>query len=233
MIQPYYEHAGITIYHGDCREILPGLEYDAVITDPPYGTVDGRGKVVRRGANLVAFDPGEWDRDLPLEWLSDVRVPDGAWLAVFTDNKRVGDVWSAMEGAGLSVKQTFHWVKSNPPPRPRKNFCSGVESAVCATNGPVRVWNGGGATPNYIVEPICSARHGHPTEKPLRVMARLIDVLTNDGDVVLDPFMGSGTTLHAAKNLGRRAIGIEVEERYCEIAAKRLSQDLLPLGEVR
>lgn len=170
---------------------------------------------------------------LEMGWIVEAQrlLKDGCWCVAFTDNLSVKAVWDAMENAHLRPKQTFYWVKTNPPPQPRKNFCSGIETAVCATKGSVQVWQGGGWSLNYFQAPIVTAnRTEHTTQKPLFLMSHLIQILSNDcimPDTVLDPFMGSGTTLRAAKDLGRKAIGIEIEEKYCEIAVKRLQQEVL------
>ena len=101
---------------------------------------------------------------------------------------------------------------------------------VAQQPGAVGTWNGGHSTPNVIrnIGKIIPRANDHPTLKPVALMAHFIYLHSNEGNVVLDPFMGSGTTLRAAKDLNRHAIGIEIEERYCEIAAKRMAQ--LPLG---
>jgi len=88
-------------------------------------------------------------------------------------------------------------------------------------------WNGGGRHGVFV----CPKIQGqHLTQKPLKLVSELVDLFSNSGDVILDPFMGSGTTLRAAKDLGRRAIGIEIEEKYCKIAVERLSQEMLPMA---
>jgi len=111
------------------------------------------------------------------------------------------------------------------------HFRRNYEFVLVAQNGaPAHAWNGGNTTPNvWRIPKIIPQAHQHPTEKPVELMARCIALFTNEGDLVVDPFMGTGATLRAAKDLGRRAIGIEIEEKYCEIACRRLSQEVLPL----
>jgi len=233
-MKPFYEYAGITIYHGDCSHVLPKLSapVHAIITDPPYGSSDGRGKVVKRGSEHVGFAPGEWDTTLPLAWIPHAMrlLESGRWYAVFTDKLSVNTVWQAFEQYGGRGKQTFHWIKTNKAPTPRKNFKSCVESAVCGTKGVVSFWNGGGNCDNYIAHPLESSGL-HPTQKPVAVMAHLMRAMTKPGDVVLDPFGGSGTTAVACQMLGRRCILIERELEYCELAVSRLSQQALGLFE--
>jgi len=215
-VKPYYEHAGITIYHGDCREILPQLpKVDAVITDPPYGIkqangmggcgYDGFGKGMKRQPRQYA---GNWDDERPQPELL-MAIASFAPKAIiwggnyFTDCLPVGRKW-------------LIWDKCQTMP----SF-SDVELAWTNLDGiALKMFrlNGSGL---MAVE----QDRVHPTQKPVDLMQWCI--AKPDAQTILDPFMGSGTTLVAAKNLGRKAIGIELEERYCEIAAKRLAQEVL------
>jgi site-specific DNA-methyltransferase (adenine-specific) len=232
-MKPYYSDDNFTVYHGDCRVILPQLrdKIDLVLTDPPYGTKNGCGKVTKRRNELVEFNVGEWDTHLLLDWIPMAMelLKNGHWFICFTDNLEVKSVWDEISKCGGNGKQIFFWIKTNPPPQPRMNFRSGVESVVCATKGAVRAWNGGGVTLNYLPTPIVTAstRTVHPTEKPVTLFSHLIRLTTNECDTILDPFLGSGTALVAAKNLGRRGIGIEQDENYCEIAVDRLRQEVI------
>jgi len=200
-VEPYYEHNGITIYHGDCREILPGIEADAVVTDPPYGIG-------------FAGQPTKWQRRAgaaPMSW--DDAAPDlGAVIAATP--------WACIWGGNYfrlpPSRGWLVWTKPDSPPS-----MGSVEMA----------WLSEDRTAKHIQHSISATnkeRLGHPTQKPLRVMRWCIGF--SPLGTILDPFMGSGTTLRAAKDLGRKAIGIEIEERYCEIAAKRLAQEVLDFG---
>jgi site-specific DNA-methyltransferase (adenine-specific) len=214
-VKPYYEQDGITIYHGDCREILPTLEagsVDLVLTDPPYGMrwdakvtrgKNGTGKQgpTRNYGITIAnddnpFDPGPWLK-FPKVILwgfhhFSTRLPEGTVL-----------VWLKRYDTGFG------------------SFLSDADLA----------WMKGG-NGVYCKRDLSlqgeSSRRLHPTQKPVNIMSWCIEK-AHGGDLILDPYMGSGTTLVAAHQLGRRAIGIEIEERYCEIAAKRLAQTVLPL----
>ena len=194
-MKPYYERNGITIYCGDCLSVLDCItNADAIITDPPYGTNDGRGKVQKLGSNLVNFNVGEWDKSLPTQWIPKAMsaLKSGNWIIVFTDNLSVKTIWDAIENNGGNGKQTFYWIKANPPPQPRKNFCSGVETAVVATKGIVREWYGGGWCRNYYECPIVTSdRTPHPTQKPLPVILYILKAVSKKGSTILDPFMGS------------------------------------------
>jgi len=219
---PYYDHAGIQIFHGDCREILPTLpKVDAVITDPPYGIKGGSGgdsRDFRKGQYL-----GDWE-DSPA-YIRDVCVPVIA-AAMARANR----------GAVTPGNRCLFLY-----PEPSDIGCFWTPAAM--THGPWGFTNfqpilyygkdfraGKGALPSGRQVTEASERNGHPCPKPEAAWSWLIGKVSQEGETILDPFMGSGTTLVAAKNLGRKAIGIEIEERYCEIAAKRLSQEIFDFG---
>ena len=220
--------------HSCCMEYmrtLPACSVDSVVTNPPYGTTEtGRSKRTLRGGKVVAF-AHEWDQVLPTAWLSEVErllKPGGAVLA-FTDAKRPGDLWEAGESAGLRALHTFYWEKPDPPPNPRKNFASAIEVGVFFRKpGRVLAWNGGGWCRNVFRAPLAHKEQGgqlrhHPTEKPVSLMRWLVKLATPQGGIVLDPFMGSGTTGVAciAEDLG--FVGIERDPEYAAIAVARLA----------
>jgi site-specific DNA-methyltransferase (adenine-specific) len=207
-VKPYYhdERAGITIYHGDCREVLPALagSVDLVLTDPPYGI--GADPSVRRPSNYqrrAGMEPRQWDN----------AAPDIGWLV---NTAPTVVVWG---GNYFPLPPSRGWLVWCKP------------DAVPSMANAELAWTNLDRNTRYIVQTIAATnaeRVRHPTQKPLRVMRWSIEsVGLVPGSLVLDPFMGSGTTLRAAKDLGHRAIGIEIEERYCEIAARRLSQEVL------
>lgn len=202
-MKPYYERDGITIYHGDCREVAPALpKADLLLTDPPYGI----GRLMRGGA-----DTGHWNHlSGGNPW--DAMAPDlSAHIAAATTSI----VWGGNYFTLPPSRCWLAWSKTNSVPTQ-----ADMELAWTSMDAPARVWRGptGGA---YVRE--------HPTQKPLGLMVWCLSLLP-DAATVFDPFMGSGTTLVAAALEGRKAIGIEIEERYCEIAAKRLAQGVLPFG---
>lgn len=217
-----------TILQGDCNQLLkqiPPNSVEAIITDPPYGTAS-ESKVSKVGSNLVEFNIS-WDGELPLEWipLAAKALKPGGSIMVFTDKLSVKTIWDNLKQAGLTPLQTIYWKKTNPPPQPRKNFCSAIETAILARKrGKVLCWNGGGSTHNVFEYPIVTGpdRTPHPTQKPLALMQKLISLVTNPGDTVLDPFVGSGTTAHAAYNLDRNFIAFEKDPIYWGIAYERL-----------
>lgn len=240
-MRPYYEHAGITIYHGDCRDVLPNLDVqaDLVVTDPPYGiSVAGSSLVGMPGYGTRRLDFFPIDSDLSacmtlwLGALSAMRskcAPHASGYA-WVGHRLFGATVAELESNGQSTRFLV-WNKACPPPSPPR---SGWQSAaeLCVYWYPKnRRWTRVAGPSNVIVAD--GYRFGqpgkvdHPTQKPLKVLAPLIEASSVIGDLVLDGFAGSGSTLVAAKELGRRAVGIETEERYCELAANRLGQDVL------
>ncbi len=239
-MKPYYEHAGITIYHGDCREVLPALDLaavHAVVTDPPYGiSLEGVFHQGKPGNGRRRFDffPND-DHSTALHvWVDALmlctRVPTiYAWVS----HRQFGPTVDALEGAGFTTRFLV-WVKSFPaPPPPGIGWPSGAELCVFGWRKGRHWTHDGNNQPPSNVFRADSYRHGqpgkvdHPTQKPPQVIAPLVEASTPVHGLIVDPFMGSGTTLRVVKDLGRRAIGIEIEERYCEIAAKRLRQEVL------
>lgn len=216
MKAPYYQDEACTIYHGDCRDILPQLApVDLVLTDPPYGIGEAAGANKTRGHLAVARDYGNeaWDnktidRDLLL-------------LALGAGNSCI--VFGGNYYSDILTKNTcwLVWDKDNTG-----DFAD-CELAWTNLSGAVRLiryrWNG-------MLRQIPEERF-HPTQKPLAVMRWCISKADEKQkgihETILDPFMGSGTTLAAAKIMNRKAIGIEKEEKYCEIAVKRLAQKTL------
>lgn len=204
-LKPYYgPEDGITIYHGDCREILPQLpKVDLVLTDPPYGI--GADKA---NAHSSIRDNEKWP---DMKW--DVR-PSSFLIQLALNKGKNQIIWG---GNYFSLFPSRCWLVWN---KPERNFSlADAELAWTNFDAAVRVFD----------YPRSDGERAHPTQKPLALMKWCIQQCRYDDlpQTVLDPFMGSGTTLRAAKDLGRKATGIEIEEKYCEIAAKRLAQKVL------
>lgn len=216
------------LYHGDCMDILPTLEpglIDSLVTDPPYGTASPT-KVCKRGSELTPFDI-DWDNTMPLDWLKwiDSILCLGGAGFIFTDLNKVSYLFSELENNALHPLQLFFWIKKNPPPNPRKNFRSAVETSVFFRKpGKINYWDGGGHTTNTFMTNLVSSseRTAHPTQKPISLMKHLIQLVTPSDGIVIDPFMGSGTTGVAAMQLGRRFIGIERDQTYFNTASQRI-----------
>lgn len=234
MIKPYYEETGITIYHGDCREILPQLpKVDLVLTDPPYG-IDfhsARPSEERKKEKIQNDGLDAYQAMLP--WM----------YSSFKDVLKDGGVCCCCGGGGGTPSLAYAWIEV-PKHLTLENVCVwdkgfvGMgwryrfqwEAVIIASKGERKTWNGGNNRSNILeFQKVIPQNGDHPTPKPEALMRQLIEDNCNLEDLILDPFMGAGTTLRAAKDLNRKAIGIEIEEKYCEIAVKRLRQEVLPL----
>jgi len=221
-MKPYYSDDHVTLYHGDCREVDAWLSADVLVTDPPYGiNVQTSYAARKRGALAacnnypqIAGDAEPFDPSLLLA----LAVP----TAMFGANhyaSRLPDashwmVWDKLDGlasgrdVGFNDQADVELVWSNLPGPARlyaQRWMGAMKSGVDA------------GTPRR-----------HPTEKPVELMRWVIKQMPPG--TIADPYAGSGTTLRAAKDLGRKAIGVELDERYCEIAAKRCAQEVLDFG---
>lgn len=213
-MNPYYQDESVTIYHGDCREIVPTLgSVDLVLTDPPYGINHrSNGQLFQDALPIVGDDSlevAQWVR----EWAATRHVPTAMFFSPYRPMTGWRNVlcWSKGEHVGIGGDRATCW---------KRDFeLIGIER-----NGPL---NGNRESAVLRFNAVSPPLSGHFAEKPLDLMVYLLVKL--GGGIILDPFMGSGTTLRAAKDLGRRAIGIEIEERYCEIAAQRMAQEVLAL----
>lgn len=209
---PYYDHDGITIYHGDCREILPHLDpVDLVLTDPPYG--------IGHPTNYAARGRGGLARcsDYPLVEGDDEPFSPAHILALDVPTVLFGanhyaDALPPCSGWLVWDKERPHEIDQATAELAWTNFVKGVRVYRFLWNGCMRA---------------SRERLEHPTQKPESLMRWILGLRWAPDGSVLDPYMGSGTTLRAAKDEGRKAIGIEMSERYCEIAANRLAQGVL------
>ena len=225
-MKPYYEHAGITIYHGDCREILPQLESRLAIvgmvnppifllTDPPYGV--GRSEGFEGFEGFGGFGPPIARRQYPDTW--DDKRPESE---TFTAMLKLGEsaiIWGGNFFCDVLPRST-HWLvwdKLNTMPSFGDCELAWTNFDRKSVKKITVEWNGLLGKEDF---------RDHPTQKPVELMSQCLSRYAKENQLVLDPFMGSRTTLVSAKNQGRTAIGIEIEEKYCEIAAKRLSQEV-------
>lgn len=219
MTTPYYDDGQCVIYHADCRDVLEAMhpdEADILVTDPPYGmsfiTGTGRkdGWQSRWAGVPIAGDDSTALRDEVLAWWgARPALVFGSWKCARPKMVREVLVWDKVVSTGMGALDV--------PWRPSWEaiYVIGHGFIGRRSHGVLR----------YPLPTLAPERRLHPTVKPLKLMQAL--VAKCPPGLVLDPFMGTGTTVVAAKRLGRRAIGIEIEERYCEIAAKRLAQGVL------
>lgn len=225
-MRPYYDDGTVTLYHGDCRDVLPTLDrVDHVITDPPYSE-----------ASHAMHDAGKrWAEDQDGLERATLRFTaiDGPFLsavltaveverwAIFTMDERLSAWLQLNTPEGWRYVRTGIWDKPGSMPQfTGDRPAMGYEPVVIMHRSGGRMrWNGGGKAGIWRH----SVVHGeHPTEKPLALYRAFIADFTDPGDLILDPFAGSGTTLLAAQIEGRKAIGIELEEKWCEVTANRL-----------
>jgi site-specific DNA-methyltransferase (adenine-specific) len=228
-MEPYYSHGGVTIFHGDCRDVLLKLPVaDHMISDPPYSEETHAGARTQNiNDKLVDFDSITVD-----ELRKIVRLCRPSRWSIFTTDWRHLVALDKKPPRNMRFVRAGVWVKPNGTPQfTGDRPATGWEAvAILHNSGNKMRWNGGGkaATWNFGKE----SYGNHPTQKPLALYTAFVAAFTDPGETIVDPFMGSGTTLVAAKQLGRKAIGIEREEKYCELAARRLAQDMLPFAGI-
>ncbi len=214
----YYQDDAVTLWHGDCRDVLPTLEaVDAVITDPPYGigfAHGGGGGCLTNSTRFahvgIAGDSQPFDPS-PLLAFPVVILWGGNHFASRLPDRACWLVWDKRDGVCSNDQADCEmaWSSLRSPARLKRHL-----------------WNG------MLKESERGERRLHPMQKPVELMAWCIEQSgTPEGATILDPYMGSGTVPRAAKDLGRKAIGIEIEERYCEIAAKRMEQGVFNFAD--
>jgi site-specific DNA-methyltransferase (adenine-specific) len=241
-MKPYYADDAVTIYHGDALDVLASLDLcvDAVVTDPPYAS-GTRLEASKTATDKTMLRAGRFaNRPIDLDqmtttgfvWLMravamqtrPMLVEGGSFLS-FIDWRQWPNLVGALETANLRVQGMIVWDKEHFGMG--NGFRSQHELICHASRGVPKIYNKG--IGNVLRHPRMEAVD-HPSPKPQRVMQQLIEVVSPEGGLIVDPFMGSGTTLRAAKAIGRRAIGIEMDEGYCKVAVSRLSQEVLGLA---
>lgn len=214
-MKPYYEDDAVSIYHADCRDLLP-IAAGLVFADPPYGVrLDYGNDADDTGSSLLGL-------------IAEVHPLLLASAPVVLVTPGIRNIWS-----WPSATWVVGWHK---PGSTRRSDLGGFNTwEPVLVYGKRRVWQ------DSVTLPACVAHRGsrnnvesgatgdHPAPKPLRLMTWILEQFSKPEELILDPFMGSGTTLRAAKDLGRRGIGIEINEAYCEIAARRMGQEVLAL----
>lgn len=255
-MQPYYEADGIIIYHGEACAVLdtfPAASCDVLLTDPPYSSggmfrsdrvnapetkyrgwsQNGDGSRRKPTAEYGTFGGDNRDQWAWLRWVAGwsmetLRVirPGGHGF-MFTDWRQLPAATDAAQFGGWTWRGIVVWDKGIGRPI-RGRFRNHLEYIVWSTNGHSEQTDDYPST-LISVPTVGPDDREHVTQKPVQLLTALLSVVPGDRLTVLDPFMGSGSTLRAAKDLGHRCIGIEVDERYCEIAANRLAQGVLAL----
>ena len=239
-LTPYYQDEHVTLYHADCRDVLEHVTADVVITDPPYS--------IGKNGNMLGFmspnaakkethsrgyadhDPDAY-RALMVDTFNLIppTLPPGAPVMFWCGNPTLHQAATAAEHSGLKIIDLIAYTYPPSVAKAQSTLRPGMEIAVLArTPGTPVKFNHDWLAANVRGDGRkTSTRTGHPTEKPLPWLYDAVELLTEPEQTILDPFAGSGTTLRAAKDTNRHAIGVEIEEQYCEIIAKRLAQETL------
>jgi DNA modification methylase len=206
--EPYYSDDWVTIYNMDCRKVLPWLgRFDLLLTDPPYGI--GFAAHPTKWQRRAGQKPEAWDDETPAAWTVQQMV-EACEDAI---------VWGGNYYCLFPSRCWLSWHKPDAPPS-----MANVEYAWTSMNKNSRQMNH-----TIVAMRESGEKCGHPTQKPLAVMRWCLS-MAPEAETVLDPFMGSGTTLVAAKMQGRKAVGIEIEEAYCEAAVKRIKHVAAGIG---
>ena len=212
-MKPYYQDGQVTLYHGDCLEITEWLEADVLVTDPPYGYEHAsnwegpfKGQAIANDNSLLARD------EVLTRWGAKPAVVFGSWKMPRPEGVRALLIWDKGEAAGMG-DLSIPWKPNTEEVYVLGSGFAGHRSSSIIT-GNVVTW--------------ASKGRAHPNMKPVGLMEKLLEKCPPG--TVADPFAGSGSTLIAARNQGRKAIGVELEERYCEIIARRLDQMCLDFG---
>ena len=223
---PYYADDLVTIYHGDMRDVMPSLSpVDVVLTDPPFSVPlkyqAAAGNHPRSWGDLAVMEP--WAREVLTEIRRAVKVTGQTYVCCD------GETYPVFYRAGYSLWPQSHllvWYK--PTGRRGRGWMHSYELVLHLRN-PETEYEPGFRQDVVGIMPVRTLKQEHPAEKPGSLWTFLLEGAVADGSV-LDPFMGSGSALIAARATGRKAIGIEIEERYCEIAAQRCAQEVLGLS---
>lgn len=214
-MKPYYQDSAVTIYHGDCRQIVPELgSFDLLLTDPPYG--------VKRDKGFGGF--GGFGKPIPRRQFEsdnwDSSRPDNSLFAIILAAAPLAIIWGGNFFADI-LPQSTHWIfwdKLQTMPTFGDGEIAWTNSSRKSIKKVTVEWNG--------LLGKEKTRH-HATQKPLSLITWCIENYSKASETILDPFAGSGTTGRAAKDLRRKAVLIELEEKYCEIAAQRMCQEVL------
>jgi site-specific DNA-methyltransferase (adenine-specific) len=214
MTTPYYRDEHVTLYHGNSLDLLPTLDFDIMVTDPPYG---------------IAYLPGGFPNSQTFDMLTGDDTVDCMSWALTQPGRSV--IFGA-EHAAQHVPASSSWHVWDKRESVEADGILGTPFELLVTS-----WHCERRMFRYLHTGTVSAdrkigqqkRRIHPTQKPVVLLRKILELWTDPDDVIIDPFAGSGTTLRAAKDLNRHAIGVEIDERYCEAIVDQLAQEVLPL----
>lgn len=232
-MKPYAEAGGITLYHGDCRDVcdhIPADTVDLLLSDAPYGQqFTGQSEITKR-ANIRGDGARQGVRLVrQMLFNSDRLMRSDAHLLLFCHWESWPDFYDAASSTWPIKNALIWWKNRGGVGDTELEYARDYEVILYGARGRRKLL---GRRPCAVLvgHPPVGTDRLHPTEKPEPLLRQLIERHSPEGGTVLDPFCGVGSALVAAKRVGRKGIGIEIEERYCEAAAKRLLQDVLPMG---
>lgn len=231
-IVPWYRGQGddVTIYHGDCHKLIPDIlapsSVDLVLTDPPYGDTTHTGARTDDGKRAL-IDFASTTAESLRDTIALLAPYCRGWFVATMEWQHIAAL-ERQPPTGWRFVRFGLWIKCNSVPqfsgdRPSTGW-EGI--AILHREGGRMRWNGGGKPAVWTYNKVNGA---HPTQKPIGLVRELVALFSNPGDLILDPFFGSGTSLRASKDLGRRAIGVEIDEQNCRIAAGRMQQATLQM----
>jgi site-specific DNA-methyltransferase (adenine-specific) len=234
-MKPYYQSELVTLYHGDSFEFMKTLEdesIDCVITDPPFTerTHKGARKNTNEGVKTLINFQSFTEEQLEEAFEQLGRITKG-WVVSSLDYRHAFH-FEDNPPANLRSMRIGVWVKKNATPQISGDRPAQGWEAISYLHkiGRRAVWNGGGHHGNYVTN--IPTATGHPTPKSVPMVSSFVERFSNPGDTIFDPFAGGGTTLLAARNLGRKVIGVELDESYCELIANRLSQEAFDFSDL-
>ncbi len=219
-------------YKNTVKEMVSlNIKVDAIITDPPY-CVSRTHQLGFSNMGRAGMNYGEWDYEFnQKEWIAlcGPLVKTGGSMIIFMDWKNLSYLIEELETQGFVIKDLIRWEKSNPMPRNvNSRYVMDFEVAIWATKGN-KGWTFNKPPEKAYVKPVYTSgivpggkKRIHPTQKKLEVIADIVKVHTNPGDIVFDPFSGSGTTVLACNQTGRDAIGVEIDENYYKKSVERM-----------
>lgn len=224
------------IYNIDCLDLISKMIknkviIDAIITDPPYN-VSRNHQLGYSNMGRSGMDYGSWDYDFDqIKWLKNISkiIKPGGTIIIFNNWKNMGDIAKELEKQDLIVKDIIRWVKNNPMPRnTNRRYVNDYELAIWAVKeGSPWTFNKPKSIPYLRPEfktGVGVSKRIHPTQKNLILIEKIIEIHTKEGDIIFDPFLGSGTTAIAALNNGRKIIGSEIDEKYYKKVIERIKQ---------
>lgn len=227
------------IYNIDCKLLIQKMiksdfQVDAIITDPPYN-ISRKNNFETIGRKGIDFGQWDWDFD-QLEWLKDIDkiLKPGGTIIIFNDWKNLGLISKQLENNGFEIKDLLRWIKPNPMPRnTNRRYVTDYEFAIWATKKGERKWTFNKSKdvpylkPEFIHSVVSSKKRIHPTEKSESLIEQIIKIHTNEGDIVFDPFSGSGTISYISNKLNRYWIGAEISKKYAKDSRKRIKDSYL------